>query len=231
MNYQNTIAISTIVVASYLLYLRKTAPPPKKTLSIFKRRKPTRHKVLRGDEEGINIKWLDNLFPILKKHFLPQAEVKYKGVNWKISCYMELEDSFISGSYQVQPAIELLSACRPLLDQCDELFGNWWRHCYGLKRARPYRVHSFLTRYLPLKDQDQLKKHIDGKHLDGSVVVRLPSKCVGGQLKGKDTTNKHTSLFFLDCILLEITHCYSLFFFFNIVNCSFVYICLLLIIN
>lgn len=150
----------------------------------MKRRRPTRHKVLRGGESnGIDPSWLSGLFPKLKKLFSPQPLVKYKGVEWKISCYMELEDNFISGSYQVIPALDLLKACRPLLNKCDDLFGTWWRHCYGLRNAKPYRVHSFLTRYLPVKDQDQLRKHIDGKHLDGSVVVRLPSRCTGGQLK------------------------------------------------
>ena len=184
----NTILHSTaLALASYFLYRRKSVTISRskrsKSSSILRVRKPTRHKVLRADQDGINSKWLSELFPKLVKDFLPQGSVKYKGVDWKISCYMELEDSFISGSFKVEPAIKLLETCRPLLDKCDELFGNWYRHCYGLKRAKPYRVHSFLTRYLPLNDQDQLKKHIDGKHLDGSVVVRLPSQCVGGQLK------------------------------------------------
>jgi hypothetical protein len=165
--------------------------------------------MLRGNEDGkdgINTQWLAKLFPLLEKQFLPQASVKYKGVDWKISCYMELEDSFISGAFQVKPALGLLDTCRPLLDQCDMLFGNWYRHCYGLKRAKPYRVHSFLTRYLPLKDQDQLKKHIDGKHLDGSVVVRLPSNCVGGQLKvwdGRPTQEFHYEMNSGDVVLLD----------------------------
>lgn len=157
---------------------------PKKTLFTRQIRKPTRQKMIRStDNNGIDEQWLRALFPSLEQHFLPQAAVKYKGVDWKISCYMELEESFISGAYQVQPALQLLENCLPLLNKCDQIFGDWWRHCYSYKKAKPYRVHSFVTRYLPLKDQDQLKKHIDGRHLDGSVVVRLPSSCVGGQLK------------------------------------------------
>ena len=151
--------------------------------SILRRRKPTRHKVLAGKEGGVDPEWLNALFPSLEAAFDPQAGVTYKGVDWKISSYMELEEAFISGSHTVRPNTALLDVCRPLLDLCDEKFITWYKNCYGLKRAKPLRRHSFLTRYLPMKDQDQLRKHIDGKHLDGSVVVKLPSACEGGQLR------------------------------------------------
>ena len=192
-NIYNALAVLSLGVITVAILRRRRALSVQKefTVKVTKRksnaikvRKPTRHKIIKNtDANGIKEKWLDELFPSLQKYFVPQAAVKYKGVDWKISCYMELEDSFISGAYKVKPAIQLLENCRPLLDKCDALFGDWYRHCYGFKKAKPYRVHSFLTRYLPLKDQDQLKKHIDGKHLDGSVVVRLPSNCTGGQLK------------------------------------------------
>lgn len=164
---------------------RAEAPskPAKSRRSILRARKPTRHKVLQSGEGGVDADWLTKLFPSLEAAFDPQDGVKYKGVDWKISSYMELEEAFISGQHQVDPNVKLLEACLPLLDICDQKFGDWYRHCYGLKRAKPVRQHSFLTRYLPMKDQDQLKKHIDGKHLDGSVVVRLPSECEGGQLR------------------------------------------------
>ena len=160
--------------------------------SILRARKPSRHILLKSAKNGggVDAAWLEALFPALKAAFDPQSGVTYKGVDWKISSYMELEDAFISGSHKVRPNTALLEVCRPLLDLCDEKFGAWYRRCYGLKRARPIRQHSFLSRYLPMKDQDQLKKHIDGKHLDGSVVVRLPSSCEGGQLRVWGT-NQH----------------------------------------
>ena len=119
---------------------------------------------------------------------------------------MELEEAFISGGYQVEPCLPLLDACRPLLDPCDDIFGERYRHCYGRRKAVPVRQHSFLTRYLPMKDQDQLRKHIDGKHLDGSVVVRLPSDCVGGSLKcwdGKPTQEFDYEMGTGDVVLLD----------------------------
>ena len=151
--------------------------------SILRVRKPSRHKVLAGKEGGVDPKWLEELFPSLEAAFDPQGGVTYKGVDWKISSYMELEEAYISGSHKVRPNTALLEICRPLLELCDEKFITWYKNCYGLKRAKPLRRHSFLTRYLPVKDQDQLRKHIDGKHLDGSVVVKLPSLCEGGQLR------------------------------------------------
>lgn len=174
--------------------------------AVLTRRKPTRHKLLPGGAGGIDPAWLEALFPTLEACFRPQQGVKYKGVNWKISCYMELEEAFISGGYQVEPCLPLLEACRPLLDRCDNLFGEWYRHCYGRRKAVPVRQHSFLTRYLPMKDQDQLRKHIDGKHLDGSVVVRLPSNCVGGSLKcwdGKPTQEFDYEMGTGDVVLLD----------------------------
>merc|ERR1712118_550908 len=45
-------------------------------------------------------------------------------------------------------------------------------------------MNAFVTRYRPIPDEDQLKRHIDGANVDGSVVLALPTDdpCEGGAL-------------------------------------------------
>ena len=61
--------------------------------SILRMRKPSRHKLLTGKEGGVDPEWLRDLFPSLEEAFDPQGGVTYKGVDWKISSYMELISS------------------------------------------------------------------------------------------------------------------------------------------
>ena len=128
---------------------------------------------------------LQTAFKRIKEEFEPQL-VTYKGQRWKISTYMELDNSgHISGKHKVDPDIKMLNICQEMLDECTRLFEIWYNSDRKLKYCKAERLHSFVTRYLPIEGQDQLKKHIDGRHLDGSCILRLPtdSPCKGGQVK------------------------------------------------
>ena len=99
---------------------------------------------------------------------------------------MELDNSgHISGKHKVEPDIKMLNICREILDECTRLFEIWYNSDRKLKYCKAERLHSFVTRYLPIEGQDQLKKHIDGRHLDGTCILRLPtdSPCKGGEIK------------------------------------------------
>ena len=125
------------------------------------------------------------MFEKIKKEFEPQL-VTYKGQRWKISTYMELDNSgHISGKHKVEPDIKMLNICREMLDECTRLFEIWYNSDRKLKYCKAERLHSFVTRYLPIEGQNQLKKHIDGRHLDGSCILRLPTDfpCKGGEVK------------------------------------------------
>merc|ERR1719434_672944 len=63
----------------------------------------------------------------------------------------------------------------PILTLCTDAFAAW--HC---RRAAVPSVHvsimnGFVTRYRPVHEEDQLKKHIDGSNVDGSVILALPT--------------------------------------------------------
>ena len=107
---------------------------------------------------------LQKAFKRIKEDFEPQL-VTYKGQRWKISTYMELDNSgHISGKHKVEPDVKMLDICREMLDECTRLFEIWYNSDRKLKYCKAERLHSFVTRYLPIEGQDQLKKHIDGRH-------------------------------------------------------------------
>ena len=156
---------------------------------ILSKRLPNRHKVIKGafSEDRIRSIWTD-----IKKVFSVQDGVMYKGQDWKISSYMELDPTgHISGRHKVSPHIPLLHVCAPLMGACDEMFEKWYSACYGCKYVKAERLHSFVTRYEAKPGFDQLRKHIDGRHLDGSAIIRLPGEfgCEGGDLKVWDGKN------------------------------------------
>ena len=141
-----------------------------------------KHKLIK---RALSEKMLNDAFAKIRAEFEPQL-VTYKGQNWKISTYMELDNTgHISGKHKVEPDVEMLKIYREMLDECTRQFEVWYNEDRKLKYCKAERLHSFVTRYLPVPGQDQLKKHIDGRHLDGSCILRLPTNdaCVGGEVK------------------------------------------------
>ena len=157
--------------------------------TILSKRLPNRHKVVKG---AIGAAFVERVFKDIKATFAVQDGVRYKGQDWRISSYMELDpNGHISGKHKVEPHIPLLNVCSPLLERCDAIFENWYAHCYGCKFVKAERLHSFVTRYQAKPGYDQLRKHIDGRHLDGSAIIRLPNEegCASGDLKVWDGKN------------------------------------------
>merc|ERR1712070_577960 len=72
----------------------------------------------------------------------------------------------------------------PVMEECVALFARWYCQARGLVSVQPSVMNAFVTRYRPLPDEDQLKRHIDGANVDGSVVLALPTDdpCDGGGL-------------------------------------------------
>ena len=160
-----------------------------KKAHILSKRLPNRHKVLKGafPQDRIYKVWHD-----IKRVFSVQEGVMYKGQDWKISSYMELDPTgHISGRHKVRPHIPLLQVCDSLMGECDAMFEKWYSSCYGCRYVKAERLHSFVTRYEAKPGFDQLRKHIDGRHLDGSAIIRLPGEfgCEGGDLKVWDGKN------------------------------------------
>ena len=137
-----------------------------------------RHLVI---EKGIEPSYLDSLFPQILELFDPQT-VDYNGgiakvKKWKISCYLEVMDGGIPCT---NPNIELLNACKPLLENCNFLFKLWYKQQHACNGKRidiidVERVMTFITRYTPAPGEEALLKHVDGAgKVDGSIVVALP---------------------------------------------------------
>ena len=192
------VAALTVAVAGGLLLARRRKNPvsnPERLPS--SQRTDLRHGVIRS---AIPIPFLAEQYDAIRAVFKPHV-VSYKGQDWRISSYMELMDrQFISGKHataanvahappeNVKPDMRLLATCRPLLCLCDAAFISWYKRVRCLAGGRCERLHSFVTRYKPIRGHDQLRKHVDGRHIDGSVILRLPDspdkgRCVGGTLK------------------------------------------------
>lgn len=123
-----------------------------------------RHLVI---EKGINPFYLDRLFPQMLQDFSPQT-VNYNGgiakvKEWKISCYLEVMEGGIPCT---NPNLKLLELFRPLLDECNDLFLEWYRqqHACNTQSSRKdvqrscKRLMTFLTRYTPAPGEQALLK-------------------------------------------------------------------------
>ena len=69
-------------------------------------------------------------------------------------------------------------------------------------------MNAFVTRYRPRPDEAELKKHIDGANVDGSVILALPTDepFQGGKLKvwdGRPTVLHEYAMAPGDCIFLD----------------------------
>ena len=142
--------------------------------------------------------FLDELFPRIKAAWKPHT-VKYNNTNayikaddasksgtggtqeqvdWKVSCYMELDPS-LGGQMQKRVACnkELLAVSLPMLEQCDAQFSAWYRGKKGADSIHKLvRLQSFITRYRVNPDESAgLLRHIDGVQVDGSLILALPT--------------------------------------------------------
>merc|ERR1719401_2051186 len=63
----------------------------------------------------------------------------------------------------------------PIMDACTEAFATWYCKLRSLASVQVHVMNAFVTRYRAVHEEDQLKKHIDGAGVDGSVVLALPT--------------------------------------------------------
>jgi len=141
--------------------------------------------------KAVDPDFLNELFPKILNIFQPQI-VKYSNTNpdisskdgshgekidWKVSSYMEV-DQTTPGAMQrnVTCDLNLKSLMMPLLEQCNQLFSSWYEKLHGAGSIKNLvRLQSFVTRYRPFPNENALLRHIDGVHVDGSVILALPT--------------------------------------------------------
>lgn len=144
-----------------------------------------RHRVYEG---AIDPAEIARLFPAIQAAFVPHS-VRYGNTNpniaekdgkhgasveWKASCYCEVAEDGGAMQKAVVPSRELLHACEPLLTRCDEVFSSWYRETHGARSIQQLvRLQSFVTRYRPVDQEAGLLRHIDGAHVDGSIILAL----------------------------------------------------------
>jgi hypothetical protein len=98
---------------------------------------------------------------------------KGQQIAWLASSYMEVDES-MGGAMQkeVQPDLELLATCQPIITACDDVFKAWYRSLHGPHSITDFkRLQTFVTRYRPRMHEDGLLRHIDGAQVDGSLVM------------------------------------------------------------
>lgn len=48
-------------------------------------------------------------------------------IEWRASSYMEVDEAMGGGMQKaIQPDLELLETCRPIIDRCDDIFKKWY---------------------------------------------------------------------------------------------------------
>lgn len=126
--------------------------------------------------EAIDPKMLKELFPSIQDAYVQQPldygrNSRY-GDKWKISCYLVVMENWKPKILPHQPMVDVLG---PTMAKCVELFGQWHQRMRSLASVEVSVMNAFVTRYRPVAEEDQLKKHIDGANVDGSVVLALPT--------------------------------------------------------
>ena len=181
----------------------KTATPP--TAQAFGPRKTLRHVLVRG---CVSPQLLVERFPQIKGAYTQQAldygkNSRY-GDRWKISCYIVVLEKW---KPKIMPHAPMVEALSDVVDLCCRRFEAWYLERF--ERARRASVmNAFVTRYRPKPDEAELKKHIDGANVDGSVILALPTDepFEGGRLKvwdGRPTVLHEYAMAPGDCTFLD----------------------------
>lgn len=167
---------------------------------------PLRHELIEG---GIPADELVAKFPAMKEAYVQQPldygrNSRY-GDKWRISCYLVVMDNW---KPKIEPHLPMVDCMGPVMDACTQRFARWYCSVKSLASIDVEVMNAFVTRYRPVDEEDQLKKHIDGANVDGSVILALPTDepWEGGELlvwDGKPTKEftyrmKSGDLLFLD---------------------------------
>lgn len=148
-----------------------------------------RHALVRAGVDGALL-WAK--FPAMRDAYVQQPlnygrHSRY-GDRWRISCYLVVLENAKPKILPHQPMVECMGE---IMTACVRLFEQWY--CYHFDCcAEALVVNCFVTRYRPKHDENQLKRHIDGANVDGSVILALPTDdpFQGGQLRVWDGANQ-----------------------------------------
>ncbi|CAE8680325.1 unnamed protein product [Polarella glacialis] len=138
-----------------------------------------RHEVVKGVVLPAE---LEAQFPAMKEAYVQQPldygrNSRY-GDKWRISCYLVVMENWKPKIEAHEPMVRCMAS---VMEACRAGFATW--HCQrkGLKSIDVTVMNAFVTRYRPTAEEDQLKKHIDGASVDGSVILALPTdECFEG---------------------------------------------------
>lgn len=130
-------------------------------------RPASRHAVLEAAVDGSRLR---ALAPDVAAAFAP-CDMTYLDESWNISCWAEVDDPAYTAARLHPP---LRDALAPVLEDVTEALRRW------LAEQRPEfadrglrRLQSFVTRYRPVAGETHLRKHIDGHHVCGSLILQL----------------------------------------------------------
>lgn len=132
---------------------------------------PLRHELVKGAVWPAQIR---SLFPDMKAAYVQQVldygpNSRY-GDRWRISCYLVVMENW---KPKIEPHAPMVKCMSGVMDECVQAFSRWYRKRKALSAIDVSVMNAFVTRYRPMPDEDQLKKHIDGANVDGSVVLAL----------------------------------------------------------
>lgn len=193
-------ATSSDVVANaraLAAFLELPTPEPERVL---------KHALVRA---AISPALLEARFPRVKAAYVQQPldygrNSRY-GDKWKISCYLVVLEKW---KPKIMPHAPMVDAMGDVMHACCRAFETWYVRRFGLVACDAAVMNCFLTRYRPRPDEDELRKHIDGANVDGSVVLALPTDApfAGGALKvwdGKPTVEYEYAMRPGDCLFLD----------------------------
>ncbi|KAJ1449619.1 hypothetical protein M885DRAFT_535064 [Pelagophyceae sp. CCMP2097] len=104
------------------------------------------------------------------------------GDKWRISCYLVVLERWKPAILPHAPMVACLGG---VMRECAARFEEWYADRYDLAACEASVMNCFLTRYRPVPGEDELRRHIDGGSVDGSVVLALPTRDAfdGGDLR------------------------------------------------
>lgn len=141
-----------------------------------------RHALVRGGVDGA---LLSAKFSAMRDAYVQQpldyGPHSAYGDKWRISCYLVVLDKW-------KPRIDahppMVACMTDVMRSCVDLFEQWASARQGAT-VTVRVMNCFVTRYRPRTHENQLKRHIDGANVDGSVILALPTDepFQGGALK------------------------------------------------
>jgi len=129
----------------------------------------TKHAIFKN---AVSPKYLRQIFPDMKRHWKP-ADLSYgKYKRWNLSCYCEVWEGWTP---KTPPHPPMAKTMEDTLSAAKEIFEKWYAERNGLEKVDVITMNSFVTRYSPAPGQDELGKHVDGRKVDGSLILALPT--------------------------------------------------------